>query len=194
VTNFEDIEIPYLFDGLSEKGHYLAKRDFVEQRLIELLQDDQLCVTWIMNQDMAVTQLAGEIIAGVIYDSDGSQYGRQGQNTNAPIPGELLDVTVDIVSVDGKRTVSYVDGVRRYSTRRAGRTTLQGETQPQTYPNVVDTGSTRAQLRLRQAWLALKQYGAWCRVAAIDADQVELWRYREVSDMLPPLPPAKKAK
>lgn len=192
----------------AEDAVYPERRAIVEQRLLELIASGELYLTELMNQDHRVVRAVGDVILGFsVGDGDGGFV--KAAQIRADIPLEVTEASVYVEALDrgclvhrpdpdpegkcrrcardaalgltpGKQPIRYIDGMELFTDRRAGQARLSRSPQPQRRERVIDLGATEKRLSLRQAWLTLKEHGAYVRRAG-DQDSKELfWLYREV--------------
>lgn len=187
---------------------YQERRSIVEQHLVELITSGDLYLTELMNQEMRVVRCVGDVILGFGL-SDGQDGHVKASQTHEAPPLEVAEATVLIESIDrgcklhrpepdpegkckrcerdaelgiapGKQPLRYTDGMERITDRRAGQARLNKSPQPQMRERIIDLKVTEKRVSLRQAWLILKEAGAYVKRAAHQDGKELDWLYREV--------------
>ena len=204
-----EIELDFCPDALTQKT-YTDARAIVEQGLIDLCEEgSEVYLTALMNQDLEIVNLVGDVILGRSIEEGDTGEGDAGQQIRGVVvPAEVEESRVWVEAIDrgcpkhrddpepdkcklckldqdmsvtpGKASLRYKDGSEKTSTRSAGRSRRTKHAQQQYQDRWVDLGKTEGYLTLKQAWLTLRLAGAYVKRAPHPDDQAASWLYREV--------------
>ena len=208
-------ELPFkITDRFPEYGEYpsqAAAAQYVLRVLVDLAKRGELFLSELLpprRQNPAATFAVGNILAGQELSAGGNL------RPMHSLPRELLAARVVVRSTpflrstdrrepDGRmvfdRLVPWVDTVRWTDKRPiVGSTPEKSEALAAGANNCVtgdavawqsyaiDTGKTEVQLPLREAWMVLKAFGAYCCPAKRAQTRASAWRYREVNALIWP--------
>ena len=141
------------FPEFNELRSYKAKRAYVEERMIQLIDSDELRLTDTLCNWSDLRDVVGDVILGLTYVNDSQE--------PCPVPFEIQNAKIKVESATGKE-IKWYDGQR--SNRKLSPNPKIDQYMQKIGRSVVEkrnyrTGSEEAYLPLRQAWKILKQNG-----------------------------------
>jgi hypothetical protein len=168
------------FKGITGPGKQAIRRRYVSDRMVELAEDGKLYITHLLNQyDVELLQQIGDVLLGISYDDSVSP---MVQRVDAHgIPEELRDYKVKLRRV-GDYKIEWKKGRERVDDRVfVGRGSASSKFKIAKYEDVTYfTDDDEIEVVAPMAWLALRQYGKYCRVAKSERQRQRLWRFEEV--------------
>lgn len=192
-----------LFKGIGSDMHRAAARVYVEREMVQMAEEQRLSVTYLHNCGDMVSMLAGMIILGLGWDETATPYPVMVRGMD--VPEALEDYRVMIRGRVAEKDYSFTGGkpdrrplagkhvkdgrhVIRWKKGREPMGAIIGpdrdmsEITPQArWEDVwVTTDVTEGELRLRDAWKVLHQYGAHCTYAPKLTRRDSKWRYDEL--------------
>jgi len=190
---------PNLFPAYREFRHEVRQRQYVMDRLIEMVDAAEITVTDLLGQPSRIRDMIGMILKNTVVDPE-TRYMRAALEYERT-PSKLSEYPITIQCVTGRSdTIKFVrcvmphpDMVRRNigSGMRLGDkaglgSTVDAEgkhfadTQPINVEENVDYGKKKATLPLWEAWICMIYHGAHCKKAPTLRRQMKQWLYEEV--------------
>jgi len=171
------MRVENLFPELDRYQRSDDRRDYVEQRLIELATETRppKLITLLHNQEEPARRLVVQVLFGI--DVQNNQ-----EVQNIPVPIELRNAKFWVESIDGKTPIEYKAGVKRAQTVFRGR----GENRRgiQRYEAYMEApcgkGATRGELDMPTAYRVLSYAGENCTAASSTRLREKHWKFREV--------------
>jgi hypothetical protein len=166
---------PDLFPQAGQFNNERLLKKYIQRRLIELAREGKLSITDILNQDKRLWQVAGAIILGHTYQSWET---RIPITDTSSIPMELRNYTVKIRTINGHDKIRWKIGMVESDREVRG-----SKPENPTYQMIdqwANIDGNEAELFLSDAWMCLRQFGKFCKVANSASQRKRYWKYEEI--------------